>query len=126
MEDSHRGLIALFSQTGLTGLAILASVLLLGAALFVSAVERPRRVLAVAGVAAALVPVALGFLGSIVSGIEAQRVIASLKAPTPRDLAAAGTQASELLLFGLMGTLVLWIPAVIAFARSRPPQEARP
>jgi hypothetical protein len=119
MDPQHDSFVHDFEATGIFGWLIVLATAGLVLAGLVFAVLRVPRLLAMALLAASLVgPIFLGTAGYFIGRAEAARVIATLRAPTPKDLACGRYESEYCLVFGLAAALVCYAAAFPAFARS--------
>ena len=120
--DHGKTALELFQSTGAIGLLIvLATPALLLAGIVFTVVRMPRIVAILFLAASLLAPVGLGTLGYFTGRVSYQQVLASLKAPTPRDAAGGERESQFCLVMGLGSGLLCYTVALAAFARSKEP-----
>ena len=95
------------------------------AALVAAWVRAPRRI-ALGILVLALLPIALGAVGMIVTIVQSSRDVPTLMAPTPKDLAADVFTRMCCMLLGSAGTALALVAAAMAYARSPRPEEPPP
>ena len=95
------------------------------AALVAAWVRAPRRI-AIALLVVCLMPATLGAVGMFGTIVRSSREIESMRAPTPRDLAAEVQAGQSCLLLGMAGSALALVAAAAAYARSPRPDDPPP
>jgi len=89
------------------------------AAAVVAAIVRVRRNVALALLVAAAFPFAIGLFVNVGEMIGSFQTIETLRAPTPKDLAASVHRAVICTAFGVVGTAACAVAGAVALRRSR-------